>query len=95
MLRLQVAARAHQVLGFGNDYTLGLVLWEWGSCLRFLYDLRAPWNLSHCYLSGEKGPGFPLRGCPSFTCMVKAADLGLVGGSQLQFLKHSFINYLF
>ena len=59
MVRLQVAARAHWVLGFGNYFIPGLALWEWGSCLRFLYILRALWNLRHWGLSGENGPGFP------------------------------------
>lgn len=84
MLRLQVAARAHWVLGFGNYSILGLVLWEWGSCLSFLYVLRATWNLRNWDLSGEKGPGFSLCRVPSSKrglSVVKGADLGLVGGS--------------
>lgn len=87
MLRLHMAAKALWVLGSGNYSTVGLVLWDSGSYLRFLHILRVPWNLRHQHLSGEKGLGFPPSGVPSFTSVVKGADLGRWEALQLQFLK--------
>lgn len=36
----QVAARAHWVLEFGNYFILGMVLCEWGYCMKFFYVLE-------------------------------------------------------